>query len=85
MSCGVGCRRGSDPTLMWLPLWLWLWHRPAAVALIGPLAWEPPYATGAALKKQKEEREKRERDRERNLEKLYYFNFRLHNKEDYQA
>ena len=32
------------------PVLLWLWCRPAAVALIGPLAWEPPYATGAALK-----------------------------------
>ena len=29
---------------------LWLWCRPAAVAPIGPLAWEPPYAMGAALK-----------------------------------
>ena len=43
MSCSVGCRRGSDPAL------LWLWHRPAATALIGPLAWEPPYAAGAAV------------------------------------
>ena len=42
MSCGVGCRHGSDPAL------LWLWHRPVATALIGPLAWEPPYAAGAA-------------------------------------
>ena len=42
MSCGVGCRRGSDPTL------LWLWHRLAATAPIRPLAWETPYATGAA-------------------------------------
>uniref|UniRef100_A0A8D1HFE9 Sulfotransferase n=1 Tax=Sus scrofa TaxID=9823 RepID=A0A8D1HFE9_PIG len=40
--CGVGCRRGSDPAL------LWLWHRPVATAPIGPLAWEPPYAAGAA-------------------------------------
>ena len=32
---------------------LWLWRRPGAVALIQPLAWEPPYAVGAALKKQK--------------------------------
>ena len=38
VSCGVGCRRGLDPML------LWLWCRPEAVALIGPLAWEPPYA-----------------------------------------
>ena len=27
---------------------LWLWRRPAAVALIQPLAWEPPYVAGAA-------------------------------------
>ena len=42
MSCSVGCRRGSDPTL------LWLWHRPVATDPIQPLAWEPPYAAGAA-------------------------------------
>ena len=35
------------------PAWLWLWCRPAAVAPIGPLAWEPPYAAGAGLKSQK--------------------------------
>ena len=43
----VDCRCGSDPTL------LWLWHRPAAVAQIQPLAWELPYAAGAALKRKK--------------------------------
>ena len=43
MSCGVGYRRGSDPAL------LWLWCRPAATAPIRPLAWEPPYAMGAAV------------------------------------
>ena len=32
---------------------LWLWHRQAAVAPIQPLAWEHPYATGVALKRQK--------------------------------
>ena len=32
---------------------LWLWSRPAAAALTGPLAWEPPYAVGAALKRKK--------------------------------
>ena len=42
MSCGVGCRRSSDPAL------LWLCRRPAATTPIGPLAWEPPYAIGAA-------------------------------------
>ena len=30
---------------------LWLWCRLAAGAPIGPLAWEPPYAVGAALEK----------------------------------
>ena len=29
---------------------LWLWRRPVAPAPIRPLAWEPPYAAGAALK-----------------------------------
>ena len=47
MRCGVGHRRGSDLAL------LWLWHRLAAVALTGPLAWELPYALGVALKSKK--------------------------------
>ena len=34
----------------WIPSLLWLWYRPAAAALIWPLAWELPYALGAALK-----------------------------------
>ena len=34
----------KDPEL------LWLWRRPAAIALIRPLDWEPPYAIGVALK-----------------------------------
>ena len=32
---------------------LGLWRRPAVTAPIGPLAWEPPYAAGAALKDEK--------------------------------
>ena len=32
---------------------LWLWHRLAATTPIGPLAWEPPNAVGAAPKRQK--------------------------------
>ena len=36
-----------------------LWCRSAAVALIGPLAWEPPYAVGAALKKKKKRKTKK--------------------------
>ena len=50
MSCGVGRRCGFDPVL------LWLWRRPAAAAPIRPLAWEPPYAEGAALEKAKREK-----------------------------
>ena len=38
------------------PALLWLWHRLAATAPIRPLGWEPPYATGAALKRQKKEK-----------------------------
>ena len=51
MSCGVGCRRGLDPML------LWLWCRLAAIAPIRTLAWEPPYAAGAALEKAKKKKE----------------------------
>ena len=47
VSCGVGCRLSSDPVL------LWLWYRLAAVAPIGPLAWEPSHALGIALKSQR--------------------------------
>ena len=35
------------------PVLLWLWCRPAAVAPVRPLAWEPPHAAGAALIRQK--------------------------------
>ena len=34
---------------------LWLWCRLAATAPTGPLAWEPPYAAGAALERQETE------------------------------
>ena len=47
MSCGVGRRRSLDPAL------LWLCRGPVSTAPIRPLAWEPPYAAGAALKRQK--------------------------------
>ena len=45
-------RCGFDPAL------LWLWHRPAAVAPIQPLAWELPYATGAVPKRKKKKKKK---------------------------
>ena len=46
MSCGLGCRYGSDSAL------LCLWCRPAPTVPIRPLAWEHPYAVGVALKRQ---------------------------------
>ena len=45
---------GSIPGLaQWIKdlAFLWLWCRPMATALIGPLAYEPSYAAGAALKR----------------------------------
>ena len=45
-------RCGLDPGL------LWLWRRPAATALIQPLAWELPYATTAALKSKRKKKKK---------------------------
>ena len=50
VSCGIGHRQGSDLSL------LWLWCRLAASAPIGFLAWEPLYAVGGALKRQKKEK-----------------------------
>ena len=47
MSCGVDHRCGLDLAL------LWLWLRLAAAAPIQPLAWELPFAVGAALKSNK--------------------------------
>ena len=42
MNYSVSGRHGSDPVLLWCRL--------TATALIQPLAWEPPYAVGVALK-----------------------------------
>ena len=58
-SCDVCGRHGSDPVL------LWLCCRLAATALIQPLAWEPLYAAGAALKRQKKKKLRKKRKRKR--------------------
>ena len=55
MSCGVGPRHGLDPAL------LWLWCRPEATAPIQLLAWELPYAMGAALESEKKKKKKKKR------------------------
>ena len=51
----TGCIPGLT---QWIkdPALLWLWCRPAALAPIGPLAWEPPYAVGLVLKRQKKKK-----------------------------
>ena len=57
MSRGIGGSCGSDLAL------LWLWCRPMVT---GPLAWELPYATGAALgrKKKTGKKKKKKKDTE---------------------
>ena len=40
---------------------LWLWCRMAAAVLIGPLAWEHPYAMNAALKTPKKKKKKKKK------------------------
>ena len=55
---------GSIPGLAWWVkdlVWLWLWHRLVATALIGRLAWEPPYTWGVALKRQKKKQANRKK------------------------
>jgi len=44
---------GVGPTYGWDLVLLWLWCTLAAAAPIQPLAWELPYAAGAALKRKK--------------------------------
>ena len=69
VSCGIGRRRGSDPTL------LWVWCKPAAVAWIRLLAWEHPYAMGAALKakkKKKKKKSKKNRKKRCYVMSMYY-------------
>ena len=55
MSCGVHCRLGSDPAL------LWFWRRPVATAPIRPLAWETPCAVGVTqeMAKKKDQKKKK--------------------------
>ncbi len=57
MNCGVGRRCSSDPVL------LWLWRRLAATVLIRPLAWDHPYAMGAAQEMAKKTKKKIKKER----------------------
>ena len=64
MSCGVAWRCSLDLAL------LWLWHRLAAAALIQPLAWEPPYTVGVALKKKKKAKKKKKSKKKKILNEI---------------
>ena len=52
VSCREVLRLSSDLALLWLR------RRPAAAVPIGRLAWELPYAVGAALKRLKKKKSK---------------------------
>ena len=56
LSRDVGQRCSSDLVLLWLS------RRLAATAPIRPLPWEPPYAAGAALKRQKTKDKKKKKE-----------------------
>ena len=47
-----------------------LWCRPAATALIRPLAWEPPYAEGAAQKMAKRQKKKKRKEKKKEKNRL---------------
>ena len=64
MSYGVGGRRGLDPTL------LWLWCGPVATAPIRSLAWELPYAAGAALEKAKRQKINKKINKKKKIKKI---------------
>ena len=69
VSCGARQRFGSDLAL------LWLWCRPAATGPIQSLAWEPPYATGVALKKQKTKKKCLSQSKTFNFDEVQFINF----------
>ena len=66
MSCGVGRRLGLDPML------LWLWRRLVATALIQPLVWEPPYASGSGPRKGKKTKKKKKKKKKGKKKRLFY-------------
>ena len=61
MSCGIGCRCCSDPTLLWL----------VATAPIRSQAWELPYAEVAALKKKRQKKKNTPKTKTLKIELLY--------------
>ena len=55
---------------------LWLWCRPVATALIQPLAWEPLYAVGAALKRKKTKKKRKKKKKKKKKDKMLVRNAR---------
>ena len=49
----------------WDLVLLWLWCRPAATAPLDLLAWDLPYAVGAAKKSKKKKKQKKKRKKEK--------------------
>ena len=68
MSCGIGCRRSSDPAL------LWLWHRPAATALIRPPSRGTSIWRGCGPRKDKKKKEEEEEEIIRDVTKYLNIN-----------
>ena len=67
---------GSVPALaQWVkdPALLWLWRRPVATAPIPPLAWEPPYAAGAAQRNGKKTKKRKKESKTAQRLKLQTF------------
>ena len=59
---------GSVPAVaQWVndPALLWPWCRLVATALIRPLAWEPPYAEGAAQRNSKKTKRQKKKKRKK--------------------
>ena len=57
-----GCRELWCRSQMRLRSGIAVAHRLAALALIRPLAWEPPYVSGVAVKRQKKIKKKKKKE-----------------------
>ena len=56
---------------------LWLWPRPAAVAPIRPLSWEPPYASGVVLKSKNKNKKRDNQNDQKSTTEFIHFSFEI--------